>query len=102
MRPYEKESSLDGVVNEGSLNGGSCSEICMIWKHKPSDKFPSAATTTSIYLMNSALLPGAVDEPSPHRVSPTLVNPIPSSFSYSRESHGDYFFALLQNHIFPF
>lgn len=30
MRPYEKESSLDGVVNEGSLSGGSCSEICMI------------------------------------------------------------------------
>lgn len=35
----------------------------MVRKQKPSDeKFPFAAATTSIHLMNSALLPGAVDE----------------------------------------
>lgn len=35
----------------------------MIRKHKPSDeKFPSAATTTSIHLVNSALLPVATNE----------------------------------------
>ena len=63
MGPYGKESYLDLVVKEGSLSGGSCSETWMIRKHKPSDeKFPSAATTTSIHLMNSALLPGAIDE----------------------------------------
>ena len=35
----------------------------MVRKQKPSDeRFTFAATTTSIHLMNSALLPGAIDE----------------------------------------
>lgn len=35
----------------------------MVRKQKPSDeKLPFAAATTSIHLMNSALLPGAIDE----------------------------------------
>lgn len=92
MGSYERERYLNGVVKEVCLSGRRCSGTWMIRKHKLSDEKFSSAAITSIHLVNSA--PGLVLLMISSCLSPSLVDWILSSLSYSRESHRNFFFVF--------